>query len=153
MTYFGVKCLTFVKVSKSVMNLDFKRKLVFTGCPQKGGKSKFWSVCFHAHLMFVLGYLSLIHLKIEIHIILLCTEPFLCNIRELRHKIVKNPIWYQPLASSHLSSIKTILLCWVNSVDRLFLYEYIKTSYIRIEKYKRTNNIYSVLHDDSQLNS
>ena len=52
---------------------------------KKGGISECYSVCFTAHLLWSLEHPFLIHLKIEIHVLVARTKPFLSDIWELRN--------------------------------------------------------------------
>ena len=65
---------------------------VTTGCPKKRGISECRSVCSTAQLMLSLEFSFPIHLKIEIHMFVTSTEPFLSDIRERRNKFSKYPI-------------------------------------------------------------
>ena len=87
-------------------------------------------VCSTAQLMWSLEFSFPIHLKIEIHVFVPSTEPFLSDIRERRNKFFNYPIWQQLLASSKSSSIKRIIhritvvnsqqcyTCWVNKLGK-----------------------------------
>ena len=100
------------------------------GAPQKRGISECCTVCSTAQLMLSLEFSFPIHLKIEIHVFVPSTEPFLSDIRELRNKFFNYPIWQQLLASSKSSSIKRIIhritvvnsqqcdTCWVNKLGK-----------------------------------
>ena len=52
---------------------------------QKKGISECYSFCFTAHLIWSLEYSFLIQLKIEIHMLVASTKPFMSDIRELRN--------------------------------------------------------------------
>ena len=80
-----------------------------TGCPKKRGISDCYSVYFTALFIWNLDYSFLIHLKIEIHMFVPSTEPFLSDIREQRNKCLKYQICHQLLASFKSSSIITII--------------------------------------------
>ena len=92
---------------------------------QKRGISEYNIVYSTAQLMLSEEFSFQIHLKIEIHLLVPSTEPFLSDIREPRKRFLKHPIWHQLLASSKSSSVITIIhrltvhsqqrdTCWVN---------------------------------------
>ena len=55
------------------------------GVPKKRGISECYHVCFIAHSIWSLEYSFFIHLKIETHVLVARTNPFLRDIRELRN--------------------------------------------------------------------
>ena len=62
-----------------------KQEMIIQGVPKKRGISECYSVCFTAHLILSLENLFIIYLKVEIHIFVPNTIPFLSDIRELRN--------------------------------------------------------------------
>ena len=61
--------------------------VMITGCSKKRGISECYIVCFTAHLIWSIEYSCLIYLKIEIHMLVTSTKPFLSIISEQRNRI------------------------------------------------------------------
>ena len=84
----------------------------------KKGISECRCVCSTAQLMWSLEFSFPIHLKIEIHVFVTSTEPFLSDFRERRKWFFKYPIWHILLASCESSSSRVIHRLIVHSQQR-----------------------------------
>ena len=87
-----------------------------TWCPKKRGISKWYHVWFIAHSIWSLEYSFLIHLKIEIHVLVAKTNPFLRDIKELRniHPICVFITFSYTVVNRcvKLSTAHTLIVCW-----------------------------------------